>query len=124
MHDATPFASAVVTGTLQLTSPTSWLSSEIVSVEIMVPLMSVAWARSAQTKSAKTTKAAIAIRLGGNRFIQPPLSCTGGDENLPWPNHPAWAGSSQVPGVVELLLDRRNALSVVAGLGISVRATM
>jgi hypothetical protein len=69
MHEATPFASAAVNGTLQLTSPTSRLSSEIVTVEVMVPLMSVAWARSAQTKSAKTTKAAIAIRLRGNRFI-------------------------------------------------------
>jgi len=69
MHDATPFASAAVSGTLQLTLPTSRLSSKMVRVEVMVPLMSVAWARSAQMKNVKTAEAAIAIGLGRNLFI-------------------------------------------------------
>jgi hypothetical protein len=41
----------------------------MVRVEVMVPLMSVAWARSAQMKNAKTAEAAIAIGLGRNLFI-------------------------------------------------------
>jgi hypothetical protein len=60
---------AFTTATVQVTSPTNRLSVVIVKVVEMFPLMSVACARPAQTKSAKTAKAAIAVRLGSNRFI-------------------------------------------------------
>src|SRR6266852_1382260 len=46
------FAPARLSGTVQVTSPTNWLSSVIVTVIEMFPLRSVAWAGPANTNSA------------------------------------------------------------------------
>src|ERR1700675_5213391 len=60
--------------TIQVTSPTSSLSSNMVSVVEMVPLMSVAWARGPQTKSANTEKTESIIRLERIWLIGPPYA--------------------------------------------------